>query len=73
MAHRLALGQPDRERRVALAGVDRAQAGAVDLADVGAVGERQRDPAEHDRLGRQPGSVEASAELASAGMPKPTR
>ena len=52
---RRALGEADRERRVALATMDRVEPGAVDLRDVGAVGKGERDPAEQDRVGRQPG------------------
>ena len=59
MANRLALGQPDRERRLALPGMDRPQAGPKDLGDERAVGERERDPAQHHRLGGQPGEVRA--------------
>ena len=61
------LGQPDRERRVALAAVDRADPGAVDLGDVGAVGER-RGRSRRARPGRS-----AARSAASAGTPKPTR
>ena len=67
VAHRLRLGQPDRERRVALAAVDRADPGAVDLGDVGAVGERQRDAAEDDRVGRQPGQLRAPGSRSRPG------
>ena len=55
VAQRLRLGQPDRQRRVALAAVDRADPGAVDLGDVGAVGEAEGDPAEDDGVGREAG------------------
>ena len=54
MAQRLALGQPDRERGVALAAMDRVDAGPVDLGDVGAIGQRERDAAEDHRLRREP-------------------
>ena len=54
VAQGLGLGQADRQRRVALAPVHRVDPRAVDLGDVGAVGERQREPAQDHRLGRQP-------------------
>ena len=49
VAQRLRRCQPDRQRCVALAAVDRGDPGPVDLGDVGAVGERQGDPAEDRR------------------------
>ena len=67
VAQRLRLGQPDRQRRIALAAVDRGDAGPVDLGDVGAVGERQGDPAEEDRVGRQPGERPAPAPRSRSG------
>ena len=51
MAEGLVLGQTHRERRLSLSGVDGAQAGAIDLGDVGAVGERERDATKDDGLG----------------------
>ena len=45
---------PTASARGALARVHRLDPGAVDLGHVGRVGERERDPAEHDRVGRQP-------------------
>ena len=64
--HRLLLGQTDRQGGFALAGMDRAHAGAVDLGDVSAVGERERDPAQDD------GSV-GRPSRSKAGIPNPMR
>ena len=66
MAQGLRLGQPDRQRRVALAAMDRVDPGAVDLGDVGAVGEAEGDPP------RTTGSVGRPVSR-RAGIPNPIR
>ena len=68
VAQRLRLGQPDRERRVALAAVDRVDPGAVDLGDVGAVGERRArsPPSTTGSVGR-PGQLAAPGSRSRSG------
>ena len=67
VAHRLALGQADRQCGVALPGMDGSDAGAVDLGDVGAVGERQRTPAQKNGLGRDAPAAPAPESRTRAG------